>query len=353
MKTSRTPAIFETHRIGSILALAVAFKLALILWMWNLVYGDVNLAIRFGRDWLSSFSDVSSGPYVINSKTALGPILWYWIHARAGIPGLKAVNLACFLALFAIHYLIGRRIYSRGIVGVSLILFSFYVGTNLNVVAGEQDDMISALWIAAGVLLFLERDGAFLPSLLMGAGFLFKFSTAVFWLGFAAYLLVERRWKAFLLSCLGMAAPFLVLSLGNILDGFESLTRSLEIQRSYSTWGEVGFKLVSTGMIFSALISSWVVTRGYERTDVLFFFLSTAYLLYVLAMRDAYSAGYVMMACMFFSSFLIAEFLQKFRECCRHGGRMTIVILSVYLLATTAVTVHNLLHDTCPVRMEP
>jgi hypothetical protein len=348
MEDERSRFWMARHPVWAILAASAILKLALVLATGDSVYGDVGIALRFGRRAVQDGLAGDGGLLVINSKTLLGPIAWSWIHAHAGVAGLKAVNLACFLALFALQHALGRKAYSLQAVAVALFLFAFYVGTNLNVVAGEQDDMVCALLIATGVLLHVRTGGTLSASLLLGLAFLFKFTAAVFWVGFAAYLLVRRRSWSLLLAGAGAAAPFILFNLLTGGSGLASLERSLEIQRAYSTWTEVGFKLLSTGMALSVLVSAWMVWRDPAGHDVLFFCLSAAYLPYVVIMRDAFSASYVMMTCMVFASFPIARFLLDRKEKLAHGRSLLLGALLAYLVATTGITVHNLVRDTRP-----
>ncbi|MBN2491839.1 MAG: DUF2029 domain-containing protein [Planctomycetes bacterium] len=341
----------------AILAASAAFKLAFILAAGELVYGDVRIALQFGRAALEAgFAGGESGPLVINSKTLLGPILWISIHGLTGVAGLKAINLACFLALFALQWRLGRDAYPAGILATGLFLFAFYPGTNLNVIAGEPDDMVFAVLVAAGVLVHVRSDRPFAASFLLGLAFLFKFTAAVFWVGFAAFLLGRRRGKALLLSAAGMALPFAVLNLATAGHGLDCLRRSLEIQAHYSSSGEVAFKLFSTGLLPAVLVSAWAVRRGATARDTLFFCLGAVYLPYVLLLRDAYAAGYVMMVCMVFLSFLIARFLDEVLAGRGHPAsprrRALAAVLVAYFLATTAITTHNLYHDTAPLGIE-
>ncbi len=351
MEDRRNRTWTDWRVVSSILAAAVLFKVAFILWAGDLVYGDVSIALQFGRKALQDGFSGGAEPLVINSKTLLGPMVWAWIHNHAGVAGLKAFNLACFLGLFGIGVGLGRKAYPPEVLAVALFLFSFYVGTNLNVIAGEQDDMTCAVLFSAGILVYLRKDRTFLASLFMGLAFLFKFTSVVFWLGFAGYLAVRGRGRGLLLTGAGMVVPFLLFNLVSGGSGFDSLWRSLEIQRNFSTWSEVAFKFGSTGMALSVLISAWVIWRGPRGHDVLFFFLSVAYPLYVLILRDAFAAGYVMMICMVFSSFLIARFLLTWTGPAR-GRKALFAVLLAYLIMTTAITIHNLVHDTQPIVVE-
>ena len=344
--------------VAVILAVSAAGKLAAMLALGDHVYPDVGIALGFGKEALgldSTGTGCEARDLLINSRTLLGPILWFWVHDLAGLTGLRAVNFALFLALFGVQFALGRRAYPPVVVSTALFLSMFYVGTNLNVIAGEQDDMVVGVLVATAVLIHVRQDRPFFASLVMGLSFLFKFTTAVFWVGFVVYLLFRRQKRAVLLSGVGMALPFLAYNALTHGAGFASLAHSLEVQSRFSPWSEVAFKLFSTGLVPAVLISAWVASRRLGGHDLLFFCVSAAYLPYVLIMRDAYAASYVMMTSVVFSSFLIARFLVRFGQDRRRAGwgrPVFVTALAAYLVATTAITVHNLVHDTQPLSLQ-
>jgi len=139
----------------------------------------------------------------------------------------------------------------------------------------------------------------------------------------------------------------------NLLDGgasMRALLMSTAKQQGYSDWQEVAFKMLSTGMIFSVLISTYVWLKQKNSWNTLFFFISGTYFVYVLLARDAFSASFVMMQCLVFSSFLIADFL--FSSSYLSGSGVPKFVLfgfcALYLLSTLGVTYLNLYRDTKP-----
>jgi hypothetical protein len=339
-------SFYKRFDVTILLVSALLLKLFFIFTFKLNVYPDVIRAIEAGRTYF-----MNKEVFFINNKIFLGPLLWFFTYHHFGIWGLKIVNLASFILMFIVQYLIGRKKYSHPTTLIALFLFSFYVGTNLNIIAGEQDDNLATLLFSLGILFYLYRGGTFFPSLLMGIGFLFKFSTGIFYLGFALYLLVKRDWKGFLLSGIGMLLPFLYI---NFIDHFYSahiLLKSLGFQAGYSTWEDVYFKLFSTGMLFSFLISLWVFLNEKKDHNLLFFLLSSIYLLYVVVNRDVAAASFVMMQSIFFSSFLIGEFLIK-NEYFGKGVLRRIIIgivLLIYFFITLLITQYNL--NNCTIKI--
>lgn len=334
---------YKRFGILSVFASALLLKLFFIFRYKDRLYGDAIRALIVGKDYF-----LNSFPPFIHNKTYLGPLSWFFIYQHSGIWGLKVINIMSFIALFAVQYFIGRKVYKYSILVVALFLFSFYVGTNLNVIAGEQDDSLAMLLFSLGILWYLKKDRVFLPSLLMGIGFLFKFSIGVFYSGFIVYLVIKRKWKRCLLSTAGMLAPFICV---NLIDHFHSLNIlliSFGIQSGFSSWGIIYFKLFSTGMLFSFLISLWVCIKEKSDFNTLFFWLSSSYLFYVLLIREAHSASSGMMQSLLFSSFLIATFLFKNEYFFKRIPRPSIIVivLVLYLLITTAITAHNIHYDT-------
>jgi len=329
-------------RIVSILLAAILIKL---FFMWHLegrIYPDVSIAINFGyaidQQILSIHTDF------IRNKTFLGPTLWFYLYQSFGILGLKLFNLLIFVLLFLTQYFLGRTRYGEKTIILALFLFAFYVGTNRNVVAGEPDDNLAALFFSLGILAYIDGKRLFYSSLLMGFGFLFKFWVAIFFIGFGLYLLTRKLWRDFLLACVGVSLPFLFL---NCVDGFESmrgLLTSLGIQRGYSDWRSVAYKMLSTGMAPSVLISAYVWLKNRNEQNTLFFFIPAAYFIYVIIQRDAFAASFVMMLCVVFSSFLIAEFIYR----TVNRGLSFAAIFAIYLGLASVITYRNLYQDTKP-----
>jgi hypothetical protein len=330
-------------RLASLLLAAILVKLIFIWHLGGRVYPDVSRALTFGyaidQEILSIHEDF------IRNKTFVGPVLWFELYERSGIRGLMVLNMLAFGLLFVTQYRLGRTRYGERTILIALFLVAFYVGTNRNVVAGEADDNVAALLVAVGLLVYLDARRPFAASLLTGLGFLFKYWVAVFVAGFALYLLTRKRWRELLVVTAGALLPFLFV---NGVDGFQSLRGllgSAGIQHGYSDWGSVGFKMIATGMAPSALVSAWVWLRHRSEENTLFFFVSSAYVIYVLAQRDAHATSYVMMLCLVFSSFLLAEFLSRTIA----SARGLAAICAVYLCLSSAITYFNLYQDTNPV----
>jgi hypothetical protein len=192
----------------------------------------------------------------------------------------------------------------------------------------------------------VKTRGAAGAGLLMGLAFVFKFSAAIFFVGFAAWLLVERRWRDAALASAGFLAPFAFV---NVADGFRSayfLLASGRVQAGYSTWSGVVFKLFSTGLIAAAALSVAAAARERTARTRLLLFVPGAYFVYVVANRDAHAASFVMMHCMVYSAFLLATFVPS----ALRGGALA-VVLAAYASAGIAVTHHNLYRDTDPVEV--
>lgn len=116
----------------------------------------------------------------------------------------------------------------------------------------------------------------------------------------------------------------------------------------YSSWSAVAFKMFSTGMLPLVIISVWVCRRSARETNVLLGVVSSSYFVFVLATRDAYAAGYVMMQSMLLASFLVAEFLVDVSVMVSRRRQKLVLggLLALYVVGTTVITYHNLAHDT-------
>ena len=336
----------STLAIALILFASILLKLAFIWYLDGRAYPDVFRAINFGYRLHQDIFSIHTE--IINSKTFLGPILWFHLYQSFGMLGLNLLNIFVFVLLFFTQYALGKGRYGTSTIVFALFIFAFYVGTNRNVVAGEPDDNIAALCFSLGLLVYLNTGRLFSSSFLMGVGFLFKFWVAVFCVGFAFYLLSKVRLRDLCLAGLGMSLPFLLI---NGIDGFASmraLLKSVGIQHRYSDWGEVGFKMLSTGMTFSVLASAWMWLKRRSDPNTLFFLVSSAYFVYVLVNRDAFAASFVMMQCLMFSSFLIAELAltaQSLRNDRWRAGAL-MVSCAIYLVITSAITYQHLYRDT-------
>lgn len=327
----------------ALFAAALLFKLVLIVAFLGRLYPDVIGAVNLGKEALGGLEG-----YRITSKTFVGPLLWYGVYHLAGLWGLKLLNLALFAWLLVLHARLGLATFSTTTVLLASALFAFYPGTNLNVAVGEQDDVVTLLLFALGIVRFTARRDAFLPGLLMGTAFLFKFSAAVFCAGFVLFLLVRRSSRAAAVTVAGMALPFLLLNAVDGLASARNLVYALEVQQGFSSWRGVGFKLLSTGLLPSVLLSGWAWARRRDDTRLLLAFLPTAYLVYVILNRDAWAAGFVMMQGIFFSSFLLAELLEDDALRPRGLSRRTAIggALAAYLLVSASITLVNAIQDT-------
>lgn len=337
--------------IGAILLGSIAVKLVFIWYLDGRAYYDVAKAVNFGylvhQETFSIYTDI------VNSKTFLGPILWFYVYQAAGLTGLKIFNLLIFISLFFTAYALGKGRYGDSTIVLALFLFAFYAGTNRNIAAGEPDDNIAALFFGLGALVYLNTARPFPSALLMGLAFLFKFWAVIFCAGFGLYLLSTGRWREVWLAGVGMLLPFLLI---NFFDGFQSLRSlwiSLNVQKDITPWREVGLKMLSTGMIFSLLGSAWTWLKCRSDVNTLFFLPTATYFVYVLAVRDAFAASFVMMLCLMFSSFLIAElFCTQTVLRNRRLRRAAMVVSScLYIAITSAITYRHLYRDTVPVAL--
>lgn len=341
--------IYNKHDILLLFLFSIFFNLFFIFIFKDRLYFDALKAIAFGREYL-----IDKENFYICSKTFIGPVLWFLVSERFGIWGLKLINVLSFSGLFAIQYSIGRKIYRHRIVILALFLFAFYLGTNLNIIAGEQDDNITALLFTLGVFLYLKTGKPFFSSLLMGLAFLFKFSSGIFYIGFASYLLVKRYRKEFLLSMIGMSAPFLFI---NFLDNFNSISilwktvvqlESVVMLTGAAAWKTLFLKLLTTGMVPFFLVSLWWYRKKKNDFNFLFLLIPSAYFVSVVVSRYINSSIFIMMQAMLFLSFLMAEFLLS-SEYFRKGslGRFFIIFgLSLYLLYGISATYYNIKHYT-------
>ncbi len=336
--------------IGWVLVAAVVLKIVFIWYLGDRVYGDVTRALTFGS--LIDRKVLTIETAVINSKTFLGPILWFQVYKAAGVVGLQLLNLCLFVLIALTHIRLGKGRFSALCVTVALLLLGFYAGTNRNVVAGEQDDNMSMLLFSLGMLICVSRGSTFAGALLMGASFLFKFWSAIFFAGFAAHLLMRRRLAELFVATLGMVVPFVLINLADGFASLDALLLSLRLQHGFSEWPYVALKLVSTGMLFSVLISAWVWYKDRSDHNSLLFFTATAYFGYVLVNRDAWSASFAMEQSLVFSSFLVAEFFLGAAR--RAGGvrrRTAGVFLLSYVAVNSAITYQNLYRDTRPLTL--
>ena len=335
-----------------ILLLALVFKLAFILYSGERVYYDVNLSITHGK---AIFDKPGKQVKLIlpGVKTYVGSIAWYKLYEYFGVYGLKAYNLAAFALLFGLQYAIGRRYFPNRVTAAALFIFAFYVGTNLNVAAGEQDDMTATLFFTLGVTLYAYGRGAFLAALVMSAGVLFKYTAGIYAMGFIAYLIYTRDKRQLLLALAGLTLPFLCLNLATGFSSLGALLKIANLKRNLfdSLPSEVLYKFFSTGMFLFFLLSAWAVFRNRSRPNVLLFCLSSVYIVFAVAAFSAYSSGFHMMQSVLFSSFLVSQvlFMETYPGGVKPGRLFRVSFLVLYLLVTTAITLRNLSRDTIPV----
>jgi WD40-like Beta Propeller Repeat len=250
-------------QLAAILLASIAVKIFFIWYLGDRLYFDNVKAVNFG--FLVHRGDFSIHEHFVNSKTFVGPLLWFQVYDWFGVPGLKVVNVIAFLGLFVIVHRLGVRRSSQPAVVLGLFLFAFYAGTNRNIVAGEPDDNVAALCFGLGVLAYLNGRSRLLAGALMGVGFLFKFWIAVFCLAFGVFLVWKRRWRDAVLVTTAAAVPFAVV---NVIDGFTSMRSLLvseRIQHQLSSWPDVGSRAVSTGMLVIVAASAWSCCGRTER----------------------------------------------------------------------------------------
>jgi len=353
MKNHDSPGSPGLKRLAIyVLLLALAFKLGFILYSGERVYYDVNLSITHGK---ALFDKPGSQVRLIlpGVKTYVGSIAWYKLYEAFGVYGLKAFNLAAFALLLALQYSIGRKYFPNRVTAAALFIFAFYVGTNLNVAAGEQDDMTAALFFTLGVALYAYGRGAFLAALVMSAGVLFKYTAGIYAMGFIAYLIYTRDTRQLLLALAGLTLPFLCLNLVTGFSSMEKLVRISNLKRQFfNSPASMGlYKFFSTGMFLFLPLSAWAVLRDRSRPNVLLFCLSSVYIVFAVATFNTYSSGFHMMQSVLFSSFLVAQVLSMdtYPGGVKAGRIFRVSVLVLYLLVTTSITLRNLSRDTIPV----
>jgi hypothetical protein len=274
--------------------------------------------------------------------------MWFRLYDWFGVYGLKVANLVAFALLFVTVYRLGAPFFPRRTVILAMFLFAFYAGTNRNIVAGETDDNVAALIFSLGALAYLNNKHRLWCGLLMGVGFLFKFWIAVFGLGFGAFLVWKRRWRDAMLVTLGTMIPFAIV---NAIDGFQSLRSLLvseQMQNQLSPWVELAARTVSTGLLFTFVASAWSWWRDRSDIKTLYFLMLVSYVLYVVLNRDAFAITFVMMQCLVFCAFLVADTVLGIAEWRLpvRGRPALLIFCALYLLASTAITWQHLYRDT-------
>jgi hypothetical protein len=340
--------------IGS---LAVFCQLLLIAYLGERSYVDVQRAVHFGWDVAEGRLSVTA--HMDRSKTFLGPVAWYWIYQQGGLYALKALNVALFVGLLAAHRGIARHVIGSLVAGeaagriavLATALFAFYPGTFRSVTASEVDDNVSHLLMGLGVLSAVSGRGVLLAGLLMGLAFLFKYWVAMLVAGFALGLGLRtspHRWRDVLAFSLAAATPFALFNLATDFVGLRSIPGQIEHQYGYSGAPTMLVKLFSTGLLPAVAIAGWVCWRNPTDERRVLVSIAPVYLLYVIVMRDAFTATFVMVACLVPTSFLIAEWLDGVVP-----KRLRTAALIAYLVAGLVVATVNLKRDTRPFRLDP
>ncbi len=342
-----------TGVLVAILLLAVAVKLPYIWHLDGRFYLDVVRAVNFG-------SLVERGIYavdtdVIANKTFVGPLLCFQLFDAWGPDSLKLLNLLVVVAICCGQYALGRGYYAPRTVLAAVLLVAFYTGTNRNVIAGEPEDNLATLCLTVGMLAYVRRRSGLLAGLALGVGFLFKYWVAIFFLGFAAYLLSRRRWRDLVEAGLGMGLPFALLALVDRGASLRGLLAGERQNREFSGWRLVAYKLVSTGMIVAVPASAWAWWRRRDDRSTLFFCVSVSFFVYVVLTGHAWPANFIMMACLVFSGFLVVETVLPAADAIplrwRRGAALAAV--AAWIILNTALTAAYLDESTIPVTLFP
>ena len=142
-----------------------------------------------------------------------------------------------------------------------------------------------------------------------------------------------------------------VLSLFDHSATVQALLLSVDRQQGFSDSSALAFKLFSTGLLPAAAFSLWSVMKYGGDSRRLLASVQIAYFIYVILMRDAYATSYVMMPCLVFSAFLIAELVLRSSYVSGRSAALAVLGLS-YILATSALTYHNFHRDTRPADLD-
>lgn len=329
---------------AAVILAALALQVALMVHIGERAYGDVIKALHFG-------SRLESGDYRISenrihTKTFVGPVITWAIFRAGGLNALHAANIAAFLGIALLAMRLWRG-YAWDTRLLALLLLAFYVGTIRSIVAGELDDQIATLLLAAGVLLILARPSVLPGALLIGVGFLFKFWVAIFGVAVAAWLVHQRRLRELPIAIAGMGAPFLALVPLDGGNSFRWLLASPGIHGGFSTWSAVLVKVFTTALLPSAVVATleWRHRRG--REDTLFLLLGLIYLAYVFAARDSHAASTMMMTCLVFWAPLLASWiLGRLRQVLpRHSLAAAVAFAALYVATCTTVGGFHLKRD--------
>lgn len=332
--------LLRSHSIALILVFSLLYQISNILIYRNSFYGDAIKELSAGSEFLQTKTHV-----LINSKFYFTTVLNALIDKHFGALGVKGFHVLCFILLFFMLFHIGKYINSPTVVALALFLFSFYPGTSLNVIANETADIVYAVIFAFAVLVFKRTEKAFLPSILMGVAFWFKHITGVFFVGFLAYLTFNRLWKQSWHSAIGFALPPGVVWMIDPLLLREFLD-FICVNANYDTWGQVIFKLFSTGMLPIFLMALMEFCRNRTSENALLFLIPFPYLVYAICSRNAYSASYIMSFCMMFLAFLLASYLLSGDHFAGKKKPFLALFVAMYLVGSIVIVQKNLHYDT-------
>ena len=336
-------------------------------------YADVLRAVNFGLGLDEGI--ISIRTHVDNTKSYLGPVLNAALFRAGGLAAIKSMNLVLFVGLFTTMVAIGRPVFAGRLVLVAASVFAFYAGGHRSVVAGEVEDNLASLLFAFALLLYLRFGRAFVPGLLLGLAFLFKFWIAIFVAVLGIHVLIRRDGRRVLLMVAGGLLPIGAISITDGGATIQSVLMTVDRQAGYSSWSLLASRLITTGMLPVVLAAAWVLVRrpvirkgevgqNASPTDdarrqlpyaSLFFWLTGGYLVYVVAFRDAHAVTFVMMLCLVTASYLVAAFLLDSPWFGSGAvGRLALVaVVTAYGAGNLAVAWRHLYRDTRPFTVTP
>jgi 4-amino-4-deoxy-L-arabinose transferase-like glycosyltransferase len=207
------PVAVEKQLLLWIVVLSLAIKVGLMLYIGDRAYPDVVRGAQFGRDLAQG--NISIDTHLDNSKTFLGPAVFYWISSAWGLWGLRLFNLVAFASLLIVQYRLGREWFSKWAVLAGVFLLAFYPGSHRTVSFGEPEDNLVSLLMAIGILWLVRSRRPAVAGLFMGLAFLFKFWVAVFIVGFLVHFVWKRQWRELILAGVAAGMPFLILNLAS------------------------------------------------------------------------------------------------------------------------------------------
>lgn len=341
-------------RVALVVAVSLAIKTGLILYLGDRVYGDVIRSVNFGLGIEQGLESIRT--HVDNTKSFLGPMLSAALVHAGGVTAIRVFNLLTFAGLCLTTVAIGRAQYTRAVVLVALLLLAFYAGGHRNVAAGEVEDNLASVLFAVGLLAYLRWNRPLAVGLLMGLAFLVKFWIAIFLGAFGVVLLLQRHWRMAVWVALGSLLPVALISAADHGATLRGLLMTVGRQEGYSTWSTVAFRMISTGLLPTILIAAWMAVRRPSERSALFFGLVAGYFVYVVVFRDAYAVTFVMMLCLVPAGFLVAEFLVDavgFERAPGRGRARLAVLLGLYAVVNLAIAWQHFYRDTKPFIVEP